>query len=146
MWVKVLATGERKVIVNGGTDARYVPTGHLVYVREGTLLAVPFNLDQLEVTGGSVPVAEGVAQASGQTGAAHFSFSSEGSLVYVPGGPAGLGQNNLIWVDRNGMEEPLDAPPGPIRPFGCPPTVAESPSQSAMPTRISGSMKSAGKH
>ena len=44
-----LETGERKVLIDGGRDARYVPTGHVVYVLDGTLLAVPFDVDTLEV-------------------------------------------------------------------------------------------------
>ena len=43
--VQSLATGERKILIKGGADARYVPTGHLVYMRVGTLMAVPFNLE-----------------------------------------------------------------------------------------------------
>ncbi|HUV12920.1 MAG TPA: protein kinase, partial [Acidobacteriota bacterium] len=66
--VHSLETGERKVLINGGTDARYVPTGHLVYVRAGTLLAVPFDVGSLEVNGDPVPVVEGVGQASGENG------------------------------------------------------------------------------
>ena len=58
--VHTLETGERKVLIEGGRDARYVPTGHLVYVLDGTLLAVPFDVDKLEVTGGPIPMAEGV--------------------------------------------------------------------------------------
>ena len=111
--VQSLETGERKVLVNGGTDARYVPTGHLVYVRAGTLLAVPFDVARLEVIGGAVPIVEGVFQSSGNsTGAAQFSFSDLGSLVYVPG--AGASQNILVRVDRNGVEEPIRAEPRPF--------------------------------
>jgi serine/threonine-protein kinase len=105
-----LETGERRVLIEGGTDARYVPTGHLVYALGETLLAVPFDLERLDVTGGSVPVVEGVARASGfRTGAAHASFSDSGSLVYV----RGLAQANarLVWVDREGREEALAAEP-----------------------------------
>ena len=77
--VQDLETGERKVLINGGTDARYVPTGHLVYAREGTLLSMPFDLARLEVTGGPVPIVEGVMQTdANQTGAAQFSFSRNG--------------------------------------------------------------------
>src|SRR5262249_48961531 len=54
--VQSLKTGKRKTLIEGGTDARYVPTGHLVYALSGTLLAVPFNLAKLEVAGGPVPV------------------------------------------------------------------------------------------
>ncbi|MDA2923935.1 serine/threonine-protein kinase [Acidobacteria bacterium AH-259-L09] len=93
-----LETSERKVLIRGGTDARYVPTGHLVYAREGTLLAVPFDVARLEVTGDPVPIVEGVRQARGSaTGAVQFSFSRLGSLVYVP--DIG-GERTLVWFDR----------------------------------------------
>ena len=104
-----LETGERKILINGGTDARYVPTGYLVYARAGRLLAVSFDLARLEVNGNGVPIVEGVRQSgSGLTGAAHFSFSQFGSLVYVPG-ITGEARNTLVWVDREGQEEPLAA-------------------------------------
>ena len=86
-----------------------VPTGHLVYVQEGTLWSVPFDLERLEVTGAPVLLVEGVMQSS-QTGTAQFSFSSNGSLVYVPGGVGGY-ERTLVWVDRQGTVEPLAAPP-----------------------------------
>ena len=110
--VHSLETGERKVLIEGGRDARYVPTGHLVYVLDGTLLAVPFDVDKLEVTGGAIPMAEGVMTApdsGGVTGAAHFSVSDTGALVYVSGG--GLESRTLVWVDRDGREEALAAEP-----------------------------------
>ena len=62
--VQSLATGERKILIKGGADARYVPTGHLVYMRAGTLMAVPFNLERLEVTGSPVAVIADVMQAA----------------------------------------------------------------------------------
>ncbi len=49
--VQSLVTGERKVLIENGADAHYVPTGHLVFVRLGTLMAAPFDLALLEVTG-----------------------------------------------------------------------------------------------
>ena len=52
--VQSLKTGVRKALIKGGTDARYVPTGHIVYMSGGTLFAVPFDLPKLEVTGGAV--------------------------------------------------------------------------------------------
>ncbi len=107
--VESLETGERRVLVQEGTQVRYVPTGHLVYVREGTLMAVPFDLAQLEVTGAPVPIVESVMQSN--SGAAQYSISSLGSLVYIPGGnPAS--ERRLVWVDRQGAEQPLAAPPG----------------------------------
>ena len=113
--VRSLETGERRVLIQGGTDARYALTGHLVYAQAGTLgtlLAVPFDLARLEVTGAPVPIVEGVLQ-SPVEGLAQFSFSNLGTLVYVPGGiQEGF---TLVWVDRQGAVEPLGAPPHPYR-------------------------------
>ncbi len=108
-----LATGERRVLVAEAADARYVRTGHLLYARLGTLMAVPFDLERLEVTGGSLPVIEGVMQAvyaghsAIDTGAAQFSVSGAGSLVYVEGGTYPLLRKSLVWVDREGRAQPL---------------------------------------
>ena len=107
--VHSLETGERKVLIEGGRDARYVPTGHLVYVLDGTLLAVPFDVGKLEVTGGPIPMAEGVMTAGIYTGAAYFTFSDTGALVYATGGDPG--ERTLVWVDRDGREETLAAEP-----------------------------------
>lgn len=112
--VQTLETGERKELIKGGTDARYLATGHLVYALQDSVLAVPFDADALEVTGGPVPLVEHVARApSGTTGSAHFSISADGTLVYIPdtAGAIGVGvQRTLAWVDRQGREEPLNAP------------------------------------
>jgi serine/threonine-protein kinase len=109
--VESLDTHTRKVVVSGGTDARYVSTGHIVYVVDGSLFAVPFDVDSLETTGGPVPLVEGIPQAPANfTGAAHFDISASGTLVYA----AGLGTTEaraLVWVDRSGKEEPLGAAP-----------------------------------
>ncbi len=107
--VEHLATGERTVVVEGGSDARYLPTGHLVYALGGTLLAVPFDVDRLEVTGGPVPVVEGVSRATA-TGAANADMSRTGALVYLPGEGAGE-IRTLVWVGRDGTEEAVAAPP-----------------------------------
>jgi serine/threonine-protein kinase len=113
--VQSLRTGERKTLIDGGSDARYAPTGHIVYALRGTMFAVPFNLATLEVTGGPVPVVEGVSRSSAAvSGAAHFAFSQSGSLVYLPG-PASAGQQNLFLFDRQGGAEPLKLPPGMYR-------------------------------
>ena len=83
--VEQLATGERTVVVEGGSDARYLPTGHLVYALGDTLLAVAFDVDRREVTGGSVPLVQGVSRAT-LSGGANFGISETGSLVYLGGG------------------------------------------------------------
>ena len=103
-----LETGERRVLVEGGTYARYVPSGHLVFARAGGLLAVPFDLTRLEVTGAPVSILEGVSM-SPTTGAAGFSSSGNGSLAYVPGGLT-VGEGTLVWVDRKGVAQALPAP------------------------------------
>ena len=90
--VQSLSTGERTVVIEGGYDARYLPTGHLVYALNSVLLAVPFDVDSREVTGGPVPVVEGVADQR-LTGAAHFAVASNGALVYVPTHGGGRGDS-----------------------------------------------------
>src|SRR5207245_8191237 len=74
----------------------------------GSLMAVPFDPQRLTATGGAVPVVEGVLQ-SPFSGAAQYSFSTTGSLVYVPGGVQAA-QRRLVWVSRDGAELPLAAP------------------------------------
>jgi serine/threonine protein kinase len=111
--VQSLKSSERKTLVSGGSDGRYLPTGHLVYALGGVLFAVPFDLPRLAVTGGPVPVVEGVKRSQGTTGTAHFSVSSTGSLVFVPG-PASTSSalSDVALVDRNGTVQPLKLPPG----------------------------------
>ena len=105
--VHFLDTGERRVLIEGGRDARYLSSGHLVYVLDGTLLAVPFDERKLEVTGGPVRIVEGI-KTPASTGATWFSVSDTGSLVYVAGG---AGERTLVGVDRQGKEEVLIAEP-----------------------------------
>ncbi len=117
IFVQSLDTGQRKSLLEGGSDARYVPTGHLVFARESQLLAVPFDLDRLEVTGPEVPVLEGInhsihtPNSNLETGAAQFSFSTTGMLAYVPGSVFPEVKFTPVWVDRKGGEEPLGVEP-----------------------------------
>jgi serine/threonine protein kinase/Tol biopolymer transport system component len=106
--VQSVGTGERRNLVQAGTHPRYAPSGHLVYAQGGNLMAVPFNPQRLTVTGTAVPVVEGVLQ-SPVSGAAQYSFSATGSLVYVPGSVQS-NQSKLVWVSRNGAEQPLASP------------------------------------
>jgi serine/threonine-protein kinase len=100
-----LDTGERIPLVPGGSNPHYAPTGHLIYAVDGTLLAVPFDLDRLAVTGDPVSVLEGVVtQASG---VAQFSLSNDGALVYLGGTDPGMTESVLGWVDRGGQMTPL---------------------------------------
>ncbi len=105
-------TSARKALIKGGSDAKYVPTGHIVYMSGGTLFAVPFDLPKLEVTGAAVPVVEGVRRSSVSLSRdlAHYAFSNSGTLIYLPG-PTSLGQD-LALFDRRSGAEPLKLPPG----------------------------------
>jgi len=102
-----IGTGERRDLIPAGTRPRYAPSGHLVYAQGGNLMAVPFDLRRLEVTGTAVPVVEGVLQ-SISSGAAQYSFSATGSLVYLPAGAQST-QRRLVWVNRSGAEQAIAA-------------------------------------
>ena len=113
-----LTTGTRKVLIEGAADARLVSTGHLVYLRKGTLMAVPFDLRRLEVSGPAVGVVSDVMQAANiqpvqiDTGAGQFAVSNAGSLVYATGGVFSQDRWSLVWLDRAGRPEALRVPPG----------------------------------
>jgi eukaryotic-like serine/threonine-protein kinase len=106
--VQSVETGQRRNLIQGAAQPRYAPSGHLVYAQGGSLMAVLFDPQRQEVTGTAVPVAEGVLQ-SPATGAAQYSISATGSLVYVSGGVQAA-QLRLVWVSRNGAEQPLVVP------------------------------------
>ncbi len=103
-----LETAKHKRLNLSGSHPHYSPTGHIVYALQEAVWAVPFDLKSREVTGGPAPVLEEVNFKT-LGGAANFSLSDEGSLVYVPGGP--LSVPTLVWVDREGKEEEVGAPP-----------------------------------
>jgi eukaryotic-like serine/threonine-protein kinase len=100
-------TGERRNLVPGGTHPGYAPSGHLVYAQGGSLIAVPFDAKRLTATGAAVPVVEGVLSPS--SGAAQYSVSATGALVYVQGSVQSA-QSRLVLVKRDGTEQPLAAP------------------------------------
>jgi Tol biopolymer transport system component len=111
--VQRLKTGERKTVIEGGSAARYLPTGHLVYARGGILFAVPFSLERLEVIGQAVTVLEGVRRTNGVTGGAQFAVSDTGDLFYIPG-PVGSANpaQAIALADRAGVLTRLTIPPG----------------------------------
>jgi serine/threonine-protein kinase len=102
--VRNLASGEERILLTGGSFPQYVDPGHLVYAYDGTLRAVGFDLDRLEVTGTPRPVLEGVV--TKQEGGAEFRVSRDGSLVYL-GGPTAPASATLVWRDRSGRETPF---------------------------------------
>jgi eukaryotic-like serine/threonine-protein kinase len=105
--VQSLGSGEHRDLVPGGDFPRYALSGDLVYLQGANLMAVPFDRQRLAITGAAVPVIEGVLAAGG---VAQYSFSSTGTLIYVPGSSQEAGLK-LVWVDRKGMEQPVNAPP-----------------------------------
>ncbi len=109
--VHSLETGKRRVVVDSGRNARYLPTGHLVYsTLEGSLVAVPFDPRRFEVTGSPVTVAGDVElSAPGVPGPAQFAVSDTGTLAYYHG--VAPESNSLAWVDRRGGMRQLPAPP-----------------------------------
>jgi eukaryotic-like serine/threonine-protein kinase len=108
-----LTGGARKVVVDDAADARYLPSGHLVFVRRGVLMAAPFDPIQLELQAPPVPVVNGVVQALdmpspvANTGAGQFVTSSSGLLAYVAGGPFEFPAVELVLVDTAGHAERL---------------------------------------
>jgi serine/threonine-protein kinase len=111
--VQSLKSNARKTVIEGGSEARYLTTGHIVYALGGVLFAVPFDVRRLEVTGGPVPVVEGVRRATGGAGFAQYAVSDTGSLVYIPGPVStSAAQSDLAMADRKGGVEPLKLPAG----------------------------------
>jgi eukaryotic-like serine/threonine-protein kinase len=115
--VQSLDTGERRVIIQSGADARYVSTGHLVYLKSGTLMAVPFDVRSRQITGAPVAVIQDVMQAvnasngNDETGAGQFALSDGGTLAYVVGGTFSFRQDSFVSVDRKGAPEALKTAP-----------------------------------
>ena len=103
-----LSTRTYQIVLRGGRGPRYVASGHVVYSTGASLLAVPFDLDRLAVTGSPVTVLQQVAMTpgSGMDGA----VSRTGTLVDVPGAASIADERMLVWVDRQGHEEPVPAP------------------------------------
>ena len=134
-----------KVLIRGGSQAQYVPSGHLVYSVAGTLRAVAFDLERLEVVGSAVPVQSDVVTLP--NGTAEFDISKDGTLVYLSGAARTAPQRTLVWVDRQGNEEPVVG--APRRAYVFPEslrTVRRWRSTSATRTTTSGYGTSSGKH
>jgi serine/threonine-protein kinase len=114
-----LKTGERKTVARGGFPPRYLPsstgTGHLIYLHQSTLFAVPFYLARLAATGSPAPILEDVS--SNTTAGGDFAFADSGAspigsapFVYLAG--KGQGGFPISWVDSSGRTQPLHAPLG----------------------------------
>ena len=124
-----LQTGTRTVLVRGGSHAHYVPAGrastaglaggrgspkpgeggYLVYAAAGTLRAVPFDLAALTTRGTPVPVVPDVVTT--RFGGVDAVVAGDGTLAYVSGTAGAGATRTLVWVDRQGRETPIPAPP-----------------------------------
>ena len=111
IYVLEIATGQRKLLIDGGTYGRYSPSGHLIYAKGGALMAAPFDLATLRLTGPPVAVLKGIHEEP-RAGVAQFGFSRNGVLVYLAGG-MGQVRRTLVWVSRDGAEQPITVPPRP---------------------------------
>jgi DNA-binding winged helix-turn-helix (wHTH) protein len=108
--VQSVGVDDRTVVVEGGSAARYLPTGHLVYAQGTALFAIPFDPQARTVRGGPVQISDALRRsASGHSDTAYFDISKTGTLVTVPSNPTAGGrfETTLTWVDREGREEPF---------------------------------------
>ena len=108
IFVASLDSKETKLLLKASSNPIYVSPGYLLFHRQGTLMAQPFDADRLQFMGDAVPIVEGVDfNPFGSLGA--FTASNTGVLAYRAGG--GIVPLNLVWVTRNGTEQPIAAPP-----------------------------------
>jgi serine/threonine-protein kinase len=108
----------RNVAVRGGSEPHYLPSGHLVYLRQGVLIAVPFDARRGISTGNPVTMIEGVRSGAAAgvsagglanvTGAGDFALSTNGLIAYIESSAiSGTEKRVLAWIDRQGHESPL---------------------------------------
>ena len=129
--LKLLDVGSGKSTrLRSGSAARYLPTGHLVFISGASLLAVAFDLDQLQMYGAAVPILTGI-RVNPEVGAAQLAFSDAGGFGYLP---VAITQRTLVWVDRQGKETAVGAPP---RAYSIPRVAPDG-------TRVAVSMKDGG--
>ena len=108
-----LKTRARKVVIENAEDARFVPTGHVVFARDAKMLAAPFNVDRLQVTAAPIVVRDDVMQAQNGnntdvlTNAMQVAISPAGQLAWLEGGitPDRIGR--IEWIDRQGHSKPI---------------------------------------
>jgi eukaryotic-like serine/threonine-protein kinase len=103
-----LATGQRQIVVDPGTFSLYAPSGHLIFYRDDAMLAAAFDVNRGVVTGPPIRVLDGLVLDN--TGAPLAALSTTGALVYPTGGQA---TSQMIWVSRQGLEQPMSDTPRP---------------------------------
>ncbi len=103
---------DRQRIVSANSNALYAPAGYLLFVRERTLMAQPFDASKAQTTGDAVPIVEQVDFANRFISSYQFSVSQNGVLAYTAGGGLGAGALQLTWIDRSGKVVGTAGPPG----------------------------------
>jgi serine/threonine-protein kinase len=103
------SSGERRTVFQNASMARYVSSGHLVFTRGGSVFAVKFDTRALTTSGTPVSVLDGVS-GDRTTGAAHVTWSADGTLAYVPA-DARVGMRQLVWSSLKGARESINLPP-----------------------------------
>src|SRR5262245_17971019 len=104
--VRSIDSSQQSIVLEGGSNPHYLGSGHLLFTRGGSLLAVPFDSTSRKVTGSAVTIVEGVRYEI--YGIAQFAVSNNGTLVYVPGSAGWIGKP--VWVDRQGNVTPIGLP------------------------------------
>jgi len=101
-----IGTSEKKILIRGGTFARYLPTGHLAYVRGNSILGIPFDPGNLEASASPSVLLEG-GWLNSSSGDAKYSFTRSGMLAYVPLGADSFNINTVSWLDRTEKLQPV---------------------------------------
>jgi Tol biopolymer transport system component len=97
--VHSLSSGKRTPVIQGGSDAHYLPTGHLVYALRDAVFGVAFDISRLTTRGGAVPLVQGVERTVGVVAvASNYGVSNRGTLVYLA---ASHVPRSFVWVHRN---------------------------------------------
>ena len=114
--VQSAGSNERRVILQGGSEGQYVPTGHLLYMVGGTLFASRFDVSALQLRGSGIPIVQGVRRftANAQSPGASFTFSAGGTFAYIPGSASGVAEQIIALASRDGTLQPLDLPAQPV--------------------------------
>ena len=108
--VQSLKTKERKTLVQRASFGRYLPSGHLLYLQEGTVFAAPMDVKRLELTGPGSPVIENVNSYQVR-GYADLDVTPSGTAVYIPGTIGNRARRSLFWMDSSGTLQTLNEEP-----------------------------------
>lgn len=112
-------TGEQHLLLDDAADARFLSSGHLLFMRRGTLMAAAFDAERIAFTGAPAAVSDDLMQAIHQPHRMDETFAGQydaanGTLVFVPGGVHPPPRHELVWVGRDGTETPFPLATGPF--------------------------------